>query len=149
MSNPNNFENESTISEPTPAPSGVFQPATKTLKSTPTKNAPSMVKVKLANTTIYEGRYLVYRLDDISQVFLVPKEHLTFAVSEQLIDLDILNASDKPYDWNAEINAVFPTIHEVRLAVYRNGLIKQEDALDRQLSQMALYGAFPNRFKGE
>lgn len=114
-----------------------------------TKKPTSKVKVKLVNTTIYEERYLVYRIEDISQVYLVPTEHLIFATSEQLIDESILNNSDKPYDWNEEINAVFPTLDHVRLAVYRNGLVKKEDALDRQLSQMALYGAFPNRFKGE
>lgn len=139
------IENENSV----PPTREVFQPSGKSGKFTPIKSVSPKVKVKLANTTIYEDRYLVYRIDDISQVYLVPKEHLIFATSEQLIDEAILNDSDKPYDWNEEINAVFPTLDHVRLAVYRNGLVKKEDALDRQLSQMALYGAFPNRFKGE
>lgn len=132
-------ENPSTISPKFPKPE----------KPVTLKNVSSKIKVKLANTTVYDGRYLVYRIDDISQVRLVLTEHLEFRVSEQLIDQDLFNASDKPYDWNEEINAVFPSNDQVRLAVYRNGLIKKEDVQDRQLLQMSLYGAFPTRFKGD
>jgi len=131
----------------TDLPDFVKEPPSKKFKNE--KKFESKVPVKLVNTTIYEGRYLVYRVDDISQVFLVPTEHLLFSVSEQLIDEALLINADKPYDWNGELTLVWPTVDQVRLAVYRNGLIKKEDLSDPQLAQMALYGAFPNRFKGE
>lgn len=146
------MDNKNTLSNPTVVErheEPVYNDSGKITPPPKAKSQSSQVKVKLANTTVYEDRYLVYRVDDISQVFLVPTEHLDFRVSEQLIDADILNRSDRPYAWNDEINAVFPTKDEVRLAVYRNGLVKVEDLLDRQLHQMSLYGAFPTRFKGD
>ncbi len=147
--NPVNPTEAEVPQEPAYNDSGKVSSPPKSKQQTAPPAASSKVKVKLANTTVYEDRYLVYRVDDIAQVFMVPTEHLEFRVSEQLIEEDLLNRSDKPYSWNDEINAVFPTKDEVRLAVYRNGLVKVEDLLDRQLHQMSLYGAFPTRFKGD
>ena len=141
MSEHDNFPSEPVSFEEEVSPRRISNKAT--------KKAAEKVQVKLVNTTIYDNTYLVYRLDDISQVFLVPTEHLQFSVSPQLIDETILLASEKPYDWNEEINAIWPSLDQVRLAVYRNGLVKREDLADPQLAQMALYGAFPNRFKGD
>lgn len=140
------FEETSYIPEVSPQ-AEVETPKPSGKKSTKKTSEP--VKVKLANTTIYDGRYLVYRVDDISQVFLVSADHLKFSVSEQLIDEETLNASEKPYDWNTELDAIWPSRDAVRLAIYRNGLINPNDLQDRQKAEMALYGAFPNRFTGE
>lgn len=107
--------------------------------------------VKLLNSDVYDGCYLVYDVNRRADVFLVPVEQLQFSVSEQEIAYGILDSCVRPYSWEDEIRELIPSVTDVRLAILRNGFLRKTDIRNNSLAKDALYGAFPNRlpFKGE
>ena len=97
--------------------------------------------VWLVNNSARDNRYLV--MDESGSAYLVPVELLSFTMAPQVIDSAVLETAEKPYDFTAEIQAVMPTVEQVRLAVWRNGLIYKDDLKNPHFARLALYGAFP------
>lgn len=102
--------------------------------ATPASFPSELVKVKFLNTDVYEGRYLVR--DESNEVYLVPTEKLQWESQWQDIEKRDLEAAERPYDLDNEIQPLFVTPQEVKVALWSMGIITQEDAQKADLRDM-------------
>ena len=78
---------------------------------------------------------LFYDVKERSQVYLVPMDKVEFSWREQKVSLSVLMQCEQPYNWDEEIRPYMVSMDDVRLALYRAGLIKPDDNLDKKFLQ--------------
>lgn len=86
------------------------------------------VEIKLARLELYQKRYfIVYEVEKPSNVYLVDKNQIQKTTSVQKVPRSVLKSSDKPYNWDEELNQFTYTVDEMRLALYRAGMVEAPD----------------------
>lgn len=90
------------------------------------------VEVKLVRLEPYQKRFfIVYEVDNPSNVYLVDRNQVQKTTGTQKVARSVLKASGKPYNWNEELKQFSYTVDEMRLALYRAGMV---DAPEQQIS---------------
>lgn len=86
---------------------------------------PVMVTVRLLNTDIYDGRYLVAEAGT-NNAYLIPIESARWTVKDQEIPAHVLQTADRPYNFDHEIDAMSFTPDEIRMALWKSGLATED-----------------------
>jgi len=106
--------------------------------------------VRLINTTLYDGNYVVVSISDPSKAYLVPSEYLKGHLNEQRVGKDVIAAASVPYNWDKEIETLMVSKDEVRTALYWAGELVQRDVSIRELiAKLLQRGVLPIRKIGD
>lgn len=81
--------------------------------------------VIVLNHSIVDGKLLVYDAEDKSEAWLVEAKLIANKKGTQSIAQSVLDASERPYSWDEEIETVLISTDDVRLGLWYLGLVKQ------------------------
>ncbi|MEP7290530.1 MAG: hypothetical protein ABI835_02050 [Chloroflexota bacterium] len=102
--------------------------------------------VKLLNTNIYDGKYIVIDTES-REAYLVPTKKLQWSTGEQSIAKSVLDTADRPYDWDQEIQSLVVTPQQIRIALWQDGAVTPEDAKSESvkslLARLIIRGVLP------
>lgn len=99
--------------------------------------------VRLLNTDVYDGRYLVFDTESLA-TYLVPTDDLAFTSKDQQVDESVLDRCDSPYQWDDEIDSLVVTKNQIRLAILRAGHIQKKPLNFKEMVAALLKrGEFP------
>ena len=97
--------------------------------ATPKYTRKETVDVRLLSEDTYEaGCWLVYEVDDKSKVYFVQKDELQHTWKPQPVSKSVLQKASRPYDFAEEIAKFTLTPDQIRLGLYKSGVVnKRED----------------------
>ena len=103
------------------------------------------VRVQLMDANRYPGdRYLVARLDDRPvRAFFVPADAVAYTSGEQFVDESVFEDAKEAYNFTKEIEALFSTDDDVRIALWRSGFYAPVEDLKALLAKMIVRGVLP------
>lgn len=94
------------------------------------QNASEMITVKILNTDQFDGRYVVYDVNDPSKTYLIPAEDLQFSYGQQKVTQDVIRSAKRPYNWDEEIDKLIMTRDQIRNILYWGGLVEKKENFD-------------------
>lgn len=127
----------------------VPKPASQSYRATSyKKKEPETVMVRLLNTDIKDNKYTVID-DKTREVYLVPIDELRWTVKAQPISRTVLDAAERPYSWDDEIESLKVSDQDIRIALWRSGAVSEESAkglsIQQILSRLVSKGIFPRK----
>jgi hypothetical protein len=99
------------------------------------------VNVKIIDFTTRDGKYLAF--DESGNGYLIDADKLEFSSNYQPISQADLDNSERPYNWDEEIDRLLPSRERMRQTLWRRGLLRKED-IENRMARRALDKAFPN-----
>ena len=111
--------------------------------------APKTIRVRRVRSRVGKGHDIFVDVEDGLKAFKVPKGRLKSDLGLiQTLELD--ETVEPLYNWSREINAMIPTVAEIKhnifLSLLRAGAETPEDLDDPRISSSVYQHAFPYRF---
>ena len=88
------------------------------------------IKVKIAWMTPVDGNYIVYNVENIAEVRLMPVSSLAFSSKPQEVSLSEFQKAQLPYMWDDEISELVYSRDQIRLAILGSGLAHKPEKVD-------------------
>lgn len=114
--------------------------------ATPKYTKKETVDVRLLSEDTYEaGCWLVYEVDNPGNVYFVQKDELQHTWKPQPVSKSILQKAQRPYDFAEEISKFTLTPDQIRLGLYKSGVISKREDMNfkRFLASLLKSGILP------